>query len=45
MDSNHSETRGKILTSLTIINRGDQSAQARGFITQEQVRSVNLEMF
>jgi clan AA aspartic protease len=43
MDSNHSQTMGKILTSLTIINRGDQSAQARGFISQEQVRSVNLE--
>jgi clan AA aspartic protease len=43
MDSNHSQTMGKILTSLTIINRADQWAVSRGFITQEQVRSVNLE--
>jgi clan AA aspartic protease len=43
MNSNHSQTMGKILTSLTIINRADQWAVSRGVITQEQVRSVNLE--
>ena len=43
MYSNNSETVGKILTSLTIINRADQWAVSRGVITQDQVRSVNLE--
>jgi hypothetical protein len=43
MYSNHSQTMGKILTSLTIINRADQWAVSRGLLTQDQVRSVNLE--
>jgi len=34
---------GKILTTLTITNRGDQSAANRGLIPIEQVRSLTLE--
>jgi len=36
-------TMGKILTTLTVTNRADQSAAARGFITTDQVRSVTLQ--
>jgi clan AA aspartic protease len=35
-------TMGKILTTLTITNRGDQVAAKRGFISEEQVRSITL---
>lgn len=34
---------GKVVTALTIINRADQSAATRGFIPQEQVRSISLD--
>ncbi|MGL5035508.1 MAG: aspartyl protease [Microcystaceae cyanobacterium] len=34
---------GKVLTTLTIINRADQSAQTRGFISLDQIRSITLE--
>jgi len=33
---------GKILTTLTVINRGDEAAAARGFIAKDQVRTVTL---
>ena len=33
---------GKVLTTLQVTNRADQSAAARGFITTEQIRSVTL---
>jgi predicted aspartyl protease len=35
-------TMGKVLTTLTITNRADESAAARGFIPADQVRSVTL---
>ena len=35
-------TMGKILTTLTIINRADQSAATRGFIPPEEIRSITL---
>ncbi|MEO1095750.1 MAG: aspartyl protease family protein [Cyanobacteria bacterium J06638_28] len=34
---------GKILTTLTITNRADQSAATRGYIPFEQVRSITLQ--
>jgi clan AA aspartic protease len=34
---------GKITTTLTVINRADQSVAARGFIADDEVRSVNLD--
>jgi clan AA aspartic protease len=34
---------GKIITTLTIINRSDETVAARGFIPADQVRSVTLE--
>ncbi|NER36003.1 MAG: aspartyl protease [Oscillatoria sp. SIO1A7] len=34
---------GKILTTLTITNRADQSAAARGLIPQEEVRSITID--
>jgi predicted aspartyl protease len=34
---------GKILTTLTITNRADQSAAKRGYIPTEQVRSLTLD--
>lgn len=37
------DSMGKVLTTLTITNRADQSAAARGFIPDEQVRSITLE--
>lgn len=37
------EAMGKILTTLTIINRADQSASTRGYIAPEAVRSLTLE--
>ncbi|NEQ96002.1 MAG: aspartyl protease [Cyanothece sp. SIO2G6] len=37
------ENMGRILTTLTITNRGDQSAANRGFITAAEVRSITLD--
>ena len=37
-----SQKMGKILTTLTITNRADQSAAKRGYIPTEQVRSLTL---
>jgi predicted aspartyl protease len=37
------ETMGKVLTSLTVINRADQVLEENGFITSEKVRSVHLK--
>lgn len=34
---------GKITTTLTIINRADQSAATRGYISPEEVRSITLK--
>ena len=34
---------GKVLTSLTVINRADQVLEENGFITSEKVRSVHLK--
>jgi len=34
---------GKVLTTLTVTNRADQSAAARGFISTEQIRSITLD--
>nr|WP_272146885.1 aspartyl protease family protein [Spirulina subsalsa] len=34
---------GKIITTLTIINRADQSAASRGYIPEEEVRSLTLD--
>ncbi|MGB0562038.1 MAG: aspartyl protease family protein [Spirulinaceae cyanobacterium] len=34
---------GKIITTLTVINRADQSAAARGYIPEEDVRSITLD--
>ena len=36
-------TMGKINTSLTITNRADQSAAARGFLSETQIRSLTLD--
>ncbi|ARI82717.1 hypothetical protein C789_1759 [Microcystis aeruginosa FACHB-905 = DIANCHI905] len=33
---------GKVFTPLTIINRADESAAARGFISTSEIRSVTL---
>ena len=37
------EQMGKILTTLTITNRADQSAASRGYIPVDQVRSLTLK--
>jgi predicted aspartyl protease len=37
------EQMGKILTTLTITNRADQSAASRGYISADQVRSLTLD--
>jgi hypothetical protein len=34
---------GKVLTTLTVTNRADQSAAVRGFIPTEQIRSITLD--
>jgi len=34
---------GKVLTTLTVTNRANQSAAARGFIPTEQIRSITLD--
>ncbi|MEB3231492.1 MAG: aspartyl protease family protein [Leptolyngbyaceae bacterium] len=36
-------TMGKILTTLTIINRADQTAAKRGFIAEDEIRSITLD--
>jgi hypothetical protein len=33
----------KVLTTLTVTNRANQSAAARGFIPTEQIRSITLD--
>ncbi len=40
--SNH-DSMGKILTTLTITNRADESAATRGYISADEVRSVILK--
>ncbi|NER84872.1 MAG: aspartyl protease [Leptolyngbya sp. SIO1D8] len=37
------QAMGKILTTLTITNRADQSAATRGYISTDQVRSITLK--
>ncbi|MGD1860448.1 MAG: aspartyl protease family protein [Leptolyngbyaceae cyanobacterium] len=37
------QTMGKILVTLTITNRSDQSAASRGYISPEEVRSITLD--
>lgn len=36
-------TMGRILTKVTITNRADQSAAVRGYISDDQVRSITLD--
>jgi clan AA aspartic protease len=36
-------TMGKIITTLTIINRADQNVATRGFIPPEEIRTVTLD--
>ncbi|MDB9526923.1 aspartyl protease family protein [Oscillatoria sp. CS-180] len=36
------QATGKILTTLTITNRADQSAATRGYISADQIRSITL---
>jgi clan AA aspartic protease len=36
-------TMGKVLTTLKITNRADESAAARGFISTDQIRSITLQ--
>ena len=38
-----SETMGKIITTLTVINRLDQGLASRGFISTDEIRSVTLD--
>ena len=42
MYTSSDKTMGKVLVTLTIINRADQSAAARGFISADQIRSITL---
>ena len=37
------KSMGKVLTTLTVTNRANQSAAARGFIPTEQIRSITLD--
>ncbi|MGB7711115.1 MAG: hypothetical protein WBL95_16550, partial [Microcoleus sp.] len=37
------KSMGKVLTTLTVTNRADQSAAARGFIPTEQICSITLD--
>jgi hypothetical protein len=37
------KSMGKVLTTLTVTNRADQSAAARGFIPTEQIHSITLD--
>lgn len=36
-------TMGRILTTLTITNRADQTAAKRGFIAEDEIRSITLD--
>ena len=42
MYTSSDKSMGKVLVTLTIINRADQSAAARGFISPDQIRSITL---
>lgn len=42
MFTGSTESMGKVLVTLTVTNRADQSAFSRGFIPVDQVRSVTL---
>lgn len=37
------KSMGKVLVTLTVTNRADQSAAARGFIPADQIRSITLD--
>jgi clan AA aspartic protease len=37
------DSMGKVITSLTVINRADQTVAERGFIPSNQVRSITLD--
>ncbi len=39
----HTDTMGKVLTPLTVINRADQIRAEDGTISSEQIRSVTLK--
>ena len=42
--SNHAkQTVGKVLTSITVVNRADQILVENGIIQSQQVRSVKLD--
>ncbi|MBD2439753.1 aspartyl protease family protein [Nostoc sp. FACHB-110] len=42
MTLNKSENMGKVTTTITITNQIDQTLAERGFISQEQIRSITL---
>lgn len=42
MEKKQTNPMGKVFTPLTIINRADESAAARGFISAAEIRSVTL---
>ena len=42
MEKKQTNPMGKVFTPLTIINRADESAAARGFISASEIRSVTL---
>ncbi|NCS29924.1 MAG: hypothetical protein GPJ18_15765 [Microcystis aeruginosa F13-15] len=42
MEKKQTNPMGKVFTPLTIINRADESAAARGFISPSEIRSVTL---
>lgn len=42
MEKKQTNPMGKVFTPLTIINRADESAAARGFISPSEIRSINL---
>ena len=42
MEKKQTNPMGKVFTPLTIINRADESAAARGFISPAEIRSVTL---
>ena len=43
LSTGSTQPMGKVLTTLTVTNRADQTLATRGFIPTEQVRSVSLE--
>jgi clan AA aspartic protease len=43
MLSTMENSMGRVTTNLTIINRSDQAVVARGFLPEDQIRSVTLE--